>query len=263
MRKNKIIALMLIIMLSSVFFGGCAGSENGLDRELIDDFIDFFIDDSPSFIFPESTNEGPMFEELISFSLKDATNIEISGYNGFGSLNVSFDKNIIENNITNSALLYSFNYNFETSENLKNGDIIEIEVSYNDEEAKKLGFLMVDTTFIVNIEGLGELSAIKLNNIVNLRLGNLASTFYGIIIEPTDSFPENLKLHSLSFICDEFPDNTVSNLDNRGNDVIMIRFTNNTMPDEGKTITLRLTDENALGRAGYSLESEYGQFILE
>jgi hypothetical protein len=346
MKRIKITALVLVMMLSSVFVGGCAGSKTTVD---IEDFLTITVtgfDGSgrlstsiqwnplEAFIQNETgANEmtvssfadtievspdvsenlsngdvvnlrisynntlaeslGVMFTgtairytvegleklELTSFSLKEAANIEIKGFNGLGSLNISFNNNHFKDNIPDISakslsddevyffleaemnFAFTVNYNFEASENLKNGDAIEIEVLFDENRAKALGLSIIDVNFSVTVEGLEEAKTVKLSDLITVRLNRVNAMYHDMLISPTDDFPASVRFYALDnavrFTCDEYPDIRYGSVN--GN----FRFAPNYKPAEGAIVTIRIVDSSLLGKAGYILESEYEQFVLE
>jgi hypothetical protein len=325
MKRIKITALVLVIMLSSVFVGGCAGggkttvdiedfltitvtgfdgsgrlstsiqwnpleafiqNEAGANEMTVSSFADT-IEVSPDVSENLSNGDvvnlrisynntlaeslGVMFtgtairytieglDEFTNLSLKEAANIEFKGFNGFGSMSLSIDRDFFsasEQNIINSI-----RYSFEASENLKNGDSIEVEVSYNESEAQRLGIKMTDTNFSVTVEGLEEAKTVKLSDLITVRLNRVNSMYHDMLIAPTDDFPASVRFYALDnavrFTCDEYPDIRYGSVN--GN----FRFAPNYKPTEGAIVTIRIVDSSLLGKAGYILESEYEQFMLE
>lgn len=108
------------------------------------------------------------------------------------------------------------------------------------------------------------LEPLALEDIITVYTGSLASSFYGIIIRPTDSFPENVDIHKLTFTCEEYPDMTAMKLYDAGNktNVWIFQFTSRTMPDD-EFVTITLTNPETLKRAGYVLEIASAEFPLQ
>lgn len=114
------------------------------------------------------------FEKLFSY--------RVSGFNGFGMLNVSSGKEedlsefIDLNDKNNLAFLTSIDYSADRQTSLFNGDKVQISVAYDKELAKKAGIRPVHDSFSIQVSGLPEMitssSALK-GNAEDLKADNL------------------------------------------------------------------------------------------
>jgi hypothetical protein len=204
-------------------------------------------------------------EEPTSFSLKGATNVETTGYNGFGSLSISPNLEFFGSDQTKNGLMRGVAYAYYNSENLKNGDTVEVEVSFDEAVFENQGLIAADSKFTVTIEGLEEPKVVKLSDIVSVEIGALASTYYGISVYPTDSFPTSIKIHDLTFTCDEYSADVWDFNDYSRGYLCMFLLGNrrSNLPDPGTIVTIGVTSADVLGKAGFVLENSSEKFTLK
>ncbi|MDR0221040.1 MAG: hypothetical protein LBI54_06525, partial [Lachnospiraceae bacterium] len=115
------------------------------------------------------------------------------------------------------------------------------------------------------IEGLEEPKVVKLSDIVSVEIGALASTYYGISVYPTDSFPASIKIHDVTFACAEYPVDIWKLHDYGRGDLCMFLLGNrsSSLPNPGTTVTIEMTSADVLGKAGFVLENSSEKFTLK
>jgi len=207
-------------------------------------------------------------DKKTSCDFEALTKVTSSGYDGYGNLKLNFDFKGLEDIIWDGTMAHdititnfsdSVKYTYDKSENFKNGDKVDVEVSYNANIAETLGLKAEKTKFTVTVEGLEELKAVTFDDLFEVEFRDKGSWDVGGIIV---DYKELGLVYSIQVICEEYPDKYEA-----GTIIVVPRE----YIQNGQTVTLRivLSDskketslENELGKKGYVLTSDSKQVTV-
>ena len=179
--------------------------------------------------------------------MKDYVTVSFSGYNSVGTAYYDFDRvglqldavNLIspegnEMSVLNN-LLNDVSIRLSATEDLSNGDTVDVTISHNAERLKKIGLKMTNTEFKVKVKDLDKLTKIDAFEDVELQTNGIAPSM--------NVYVDSVNTSGLSLYYTVEPGDGL---------------------DIGDTVTVTVgNDEKSLLRQGYQLEATSKEFTIE